>query len=188
MNAYDAFKMYTAIKLHFTSANYDYFKYHGGIKADPTKFEVRKDKYFFSKLAKIDNLELYLAVNFFEDKKLWVGKLLDNECRIRYDDTQKRLQSLTYNFKNEMSQFESLDDALNVSGGSYPKIFKAFNQRVVSKETIIIINNILNVYPYWDGHINDSVVWPRYRQNFLKYKNFFTYDKQKFLDILVDIG
>jgi hypothetical protein len=186
VNAFDAFKMYSAIKLHFTNKNYDYFKYHGGIRADASKFEVRKDKYFFGKLAKIDNLQIYLAVNFFEDKKLWVGKLLDNECRVRYEQTEKHLQALTYNFKNEMSQFESLDEALNISNGNYPKIFNEYKKGNVSKETIIIINNILNVYPYWDGHINDTVVWPMYREKFLKYKNFFTYDKQKFLDILVD--
>ena len=186
MNAFDAFKMYSSIKLHFSNKNYDYFKYRGGIKADPSKFEVRKDKYFFTKLSKIDNLELYLAVNFFEDNKLWVGKLLDGECRTCYDETQKYLQALSYNFKNEMSQFESLNEALNISNGNYPKIFNEYKRGTISKETIIIVNDLLNVYSYWDGNISDTVVWPRYKEKFLKYKNFFTYEKQKFLDILVD--
>ena len=50
MEAFQAYKTYVAIKNHFTSKTYDFFKYNGRTKASRSTFEKRNDKYFFSKL------------------------------------------------------------------------------------------------------------------------------------------
>ena len=51
MNEFEAYKEYIALKLHFTS-DYDYFKYNGKTNVTLHRFEERKDKYHYKRLAK----------------------------------------------------------------------------------------------------------------------------------------
>jgi hypothetical protein len=187
MSPIEAYKKYTAIKLHFTTDSYDYFKYNGSVRTDESKFDVRKDKYYFSKLAKQPNLEMYLAVNFFENPKLWVGQLVDNECKEVYAKTEKNMQSLSYNFQLEMSSFENLNQALNVYGGEYPKALKQYKAKQLTRETMCILHGVFNVFTYWSTQIDDKIVWPRLRDKFIKYEKFMSYDREKFKGILIDM-
>ena len=52
ITGYEAFGIYQALKLHFTTENFDYFKYNGKSKISVTSFENRKDKWFFYKLSR----------------------------------------------------------------------------------------------------------------------------------------
>ena len=51
MKAFDAYQVYTAIKLHFSSSRYDYFKFDGKTKVSIEKFLQRNDRYFFEKIS-----------------------------------------------------------------------------------------------------------------------------------------
>ena len=48
---FDVYKTYLAVKLHFTSDTYDYYKYDGKVNAKLDTFTKRKDRYFFHKLS-----------------------------------------------------------------------------------------------------------------------------------------
>ena len=67
MEAFDAYKTYLAIRLHFQSPNYDFVKYNGEIKCTKDSFMKRNDRYFFHKLSKRYNRPEYqdfLVANF----------------------------------------------------------------------------------------------------------------------------
>ena len=51
MEAYDAYKIYHALKLHFNS-EYDYNKYNGKAKVTVDSYLKRKDKPFFARVAR----------------------------------------------------------------------------------------------------------------------------------------
>ncbi len=51
MNGFEVYKLYLAIKLHFTSDSYNYFTFNGKTRTTLQSFEKRRDKYFFKKLA-----------------------------------------------------------------------------------------------------------------------------------------
>jgi hypothetical protein len=53
MDAFAAYKKYVALKLHFQQDNYDYFKFSGKAKVSREKFETRRDKYYFQRIAKL---------------------------------------------------------------------------------------------------------------------------------------
>ena len=44
ISGYEAFGIYQALKLHFTTDSYNYFKYNGKSNISVTVFENRKDK------------------------------------------------------------------------------------------------------------------------------------------------
>ena len=53
MTEFEAYIQFLALKLHFTSEHYDYFKYNGKHNATMASFEKRTDKRFFKRLAKL---------------------------------------------------------------------------------------------------------------------------------------
>jgi hypothetical protein len=178
MDAFEAYKKYLAIKLHFKQKSYDYFKYNGSVKTDKTKFEVRKDKYFFHKLSKRPNinLELFLVSNLKENPDIWVGDLFESKAHDTYLSAKKNIESLRYTFEREMLQFDSLDDALVVHGGDWPKILTAYRRGEVSAETMVIVMLVIKCFNYWDENISDTVVWPMMKQNIEKYSKFIAKD------------
>jgi hypothetical protein len=184
MDALETFQKYVAIKLHFQSS-YDYFKYQGKVRtATPKAFETRKDKYYFHKLSKKENLELFLASVFLTKRDVWVGNLFDEECQEIYIQTLKRIQSMEYTFTSDMSKFESLNDALNVSNGEYPKLLKEYQRGNICHETLVILNEQLGIFEYWSSAITDNFLWPTIRNKLEKYSRFVQYDKEKFKRIL----
>ena len=73
---FEVYKTYLAVKLHFTSASYDYIKYEGKINAKLDTFTSRNDRYFFHKLStryKQDEILDFFVANFAKDdkKKKW---------------------------------------------------------------------------------------------------------------------
>ena len=53
MEPFEVYQKYLALRTHFKSDSYDYFRYHGKLKGNRDKFETRKDKYHFYKLSKM---------------------------------------------------------------------------------------------------------------------------------------
>ena len=52
MQAYDAYKLYLGLKLHFQSDKYDFQRFNGGVRSSPESFYKSKDRWFFEKLIK----------------------------------------------------------------------------------------------------------------------------------------
>ena len=104
MTGYEAFSIYNALKLHFSTDSYDYFRYNGKSNISIEVFERRKEKYYFYKLSRRQDTEDYiqfLVSNFIVDNKLWVGKLFEDEALTIHKSRMAVIQSLTYNFQND---------------------------------------------------------------------------------------
>jgi len=185
-----AYALWNALKLHFTSDSYDYFKYHGKTNVSKQTFTTNKSKYQFYKLARKYNLEdlknFYIA-NFIEGKGDWVGDLLqDGESN--YTKWQKRQQSLTYTFENDImylfDKVDKPDDLLLVKSNEFPKLLQYLMSGSISIEAVIILNGIMKFIPMWNKQIYDDIVWPSWHRKIEKYTPFIQYDKNKFLHIL----
>ena len=79
MTGFEVYKMYLALKLHFTSDTYDYFQYGGTAKASQRSFDNRKDKFFFVKLSrKFKDYELrdFFVANMVAEDKVYPATLV----------------------------------------------------------------------------------------------------------------
>jgi len=192
ITGYEAFSLYQAIKLHFTTDSYDFHKYGGKSKVSVEAFENRKDKYFFYKLSRRlhdkDELTDFLVANFLQDDNCWVGNLLEETSETVYRERQKVLQSISYSFQNDCEKlFENVDNpnvVLQVENGEYPKLLSMTLQKVIQIETFCIINSLLNFLPKWDAKIDDTIRWPQYKRKVIKYTPFIKFDKDKCKQIL----
>ena len=190
MTGYEAFALYHSLKLHFTSSSYDYHKYNGKTNVSKDSFLKRKDKYSFYRLSrKYDLLELkdFLVANFVTYNVNWIGEIMGAEAEDAYTKWQKRNQSLTYNFNNDVTKVMESgnpEQCLKVVNGQYPQLYDMLGHDKITLESFVILNDILNFFPMWNKKIDDDIIWPSFRLKCEKYTPFIQYDKTKFKSIL----
>jgi hypothetical protein len=192
VTGYEAFGLYQAVKLHFTTDSYDFLKYGGKSRITVDVFENRKDKYHFYKLSRRltnkDDLIMFLVANFVNSDGIWVGDLLMEESEAIYRQRQRVIQSLSYIFENDCRKiFEGVDDPniiLRSEGGDYPKLLTMALRKEIEIETLCLLNKILHFMPLWSKRITDTIRWPEYRRKVEKYAAFIQADTVKYKLIL----
>ena len=127
-----AFALYNALHLHFTSNSYDYFRYNGKTNISKDSFARRKDKFHFYRLSrryKIDELREFYIANFVDSSIRWVGDISSAEGEDVYKKWQKRNQSLTYNFEQDIIHLMETENWLKVNNGQYPYLLEQAMQK-----------------------------------------------------------
>jgi len=186
-DAYDAYITYLALQRHFTSS-YDYFKYNGKVNATPQSFEIRKDKFQFYKLSKHNDYKNYIIANLVNtDKKIWVGDLLTNESDDIYKQWLKKIQSLSYHFKQEVSKLNTdFDSNFKVVDGQHPPLLNEVIAKRFSLEALIILDDVLDIFNHWNNKIGLQIIWERVYSKSIKYKPFLHYDRKVMKQTLLD--
>lgn len=189
MTGFEAYKLYLALKSHFTSKTYDYFKYNGVTRAKFESFEQRKDKYFFTKLAKKKDAMGFLVSLFVYGKKdMWIGDIVKNEeIDELYLKRQKIKESISYVFSNDLDKLDQdFLKNIKVVDGQHPYLLNLLLGEHINIETFIILNDLIKFVPYWNKHIEDQAIWPEVRLKCKKYQPFMEYNRDKCLKIFVD--
>jgi len=155
MSGIDCYRTYLAVSNHFKQKGYDFFKYNGKVNVKPSSYEIRKDKYFFEKASrkfKRDDFIKYLVANAVEGKT-WIGELLTPAQEISYKKWRKRIESLTYNFKEELSYISDKEEKFNnlfvIKDGRHPMLFRFYQRGNVSLETLVILDELVSFTKHW---------------------------------------
>ena len=184
---FDVYKTYLAVKLHFTTDTYDYYKYGGKVNTKLDTFTKRKDRYFFHKLstryAEADILDFFVS-NFLSDSKGWIGNLLQNDGRDVYLDYKKRKEAFAYHFKQDCGNIASdfsrrgilFDDGFIPISGQHPRVLRLLIQRKISYQTTIVLNHFLGFTKNWDKEITEKVVWPEISLKVARVKPFINFN------------
>ena len=164
MMPFDAYRCYLSLKNHFTKDKYDYHKYRGKTRATVQAFYKRKDRFWFEKFArqkKDKEVEEFFVSNFIystDPGTMWIGEMI-KEGEGRYQEWQKKVQSLSYVFKEEVNTLfdgKKVDEIFDCSGG-HPPILKSYLRGNTSLETMVICDRILEYRKDWDKKLNDPV-------------------------------
>ena len=189
----DAYRCYLALKNHFTKDHYDYIKYRGKTRATVQAFYKRKDRFWFEKFARSKNdkeVEEFFVSNFIystDPGTMWIGEMI-KEGEGRYQEWQKKVQSLTYIFKEEVNTLfegKKVDEIFDCSSG-HPLILKSYLSGSTSLETMVICDRILGYRKDWDKKLNDPV-WETVSRKIKKYSPFLNIDVPRYKKILKDI-
>ena len=192
MVPFDTYKTYLALKNHFTKDSYDYHKYQGKSRASLQSFYKRKDRYWFEKLSRQkDDKEIidFFVSNFTscsDPGSLWIGEMI-KEGESRYTSWQKRIQSLTYLFKQESQEiFEyGVETVFDCSKG-HPTLLKMFLSGQISIETLVIYDKIFLFGKNFDKKLKDPV-WETVSLKMKKYAPFLHIDVFHYKKILKEI-
>ena len=190
---YDAYKCYLSLKNHFTKDSYDYHKYCGKSRATVQSFYKRKDRFWFEKVVrqKTDKevVEFFVAnfVSCSDPQSLWIGEIM-KEGETRYKEWQKKVQSLSYLFKEESQQIFSqhkFEEVFDCSK-SHPILLKMFLSGKISLETMVIYDRIFLYGNNFDKKLKDPV-WESVSMKIKKYNPFLNIDVLKFRKILKEV-
>lgn len=176
MSGFDCYQTYLAVNNHFKQKSYDFFKYHGKISAKTASYEARKDKYFFEKASrrfKRDDFIKYLVANFTRGNT-WIGELLTPKTEIDFKKWRKRIESLTYNFKEELSQIHDKEENFNnlfvIEKGKHPYAFRLYQRGTVSLETLVLLDDLVHFTKHWSKH--DDIILNEVVELIHKYRPF----------------
>lgn len=190
MTPFDVYKTYLSLKSHFTKEKYDYHKYCGKTRAQLQSFYKRKDRYWFERLSRQKNdkevVDFFVSNFIFcnDPQSLWIGEII-KEGESRYDDWKKRMQSLSYIFKEETNELfgeYSFEDVFKCSKG-HPPILKNFLSGKISLETLVIYDRIFLFSKKFDKKLLDPI-WEMVSFKIKKYNSFLNIDIFKYRKIL----
>lgn len=194
MTPFDCYKTYVALKNHFTKNTFDYYKYCGKTRATLNSFYKRKDRYWFEKISRQksdDEVRDFFVSNFIsceDPQTLWIGEIIRNG-NTNYQSWQKRIQSITYIFKEEIqSNFNksNFDSMFKIEENRHPKIVKLYLSNKISIETLLILDKILGFSKHFDKKLDDPI-WQLISLRLKKYNPFLNIDVFKFKKILKEI-
>ena len=180
-DSFNAYVKFLALKKHFTTDNYDYFKYNGKVRANYETFMSRNDAYSFAKLAKKDDPEGLILSNLLINKNIWVRDLLDSEGEARYINWRKKIESLGYVFKSELAHLNDEYKQNFISrDGQHPLVMTLLLQKKISLETFTILAFMANIFSYWSEKVVDKHVSFDIINKSKKYKPFLDYEPNRF--------
>lgn len=190
-SGFASYIMFHAIKQHFTTKSYDFFKYNGKIKLNQDHFMKDKCKYSYYKLSRkydLDELRDFLVANFIDREIKWVGDITNEEGEASYFKWKKRNQSLTYIFtENVECLFDKVnkpDELLRIRSGNFPLLLEMTMQGSIEVETLCILNDIMKFLPMWDKKVDDDIIYPEWSRKIIKYTPFIHFDKDKYTNIV----
>ena len=189
MNGFEVYKIYLAIKLHFTSKNqsYDFHKHLGRTTARLETFTKRRDRYFFHKLSKSYNNSTivdYFLSNFVSNTNLWVGDIIGKSGDDTYKQWSKKIEALHYYYEQDIDYIlerkHKFDDLFIVKDGQHPPILKMFLSKRINFETFIILDDILSFTKQLNKKINEKVLWTKLYDRMIRYRAFLNYNLTKY--------
>ena len=193
MNGFEIYKVYLAVKLHFTSKNqsYDFHKHGGRTTARLETFTKRRDRYFFHKLSQSynsSNIVDYFVSNFVTNTNLWVGDIIGNSGDENYREWSKRIEALHYYYEQDIDYLlermsvndMTFDDIFTSKNGQHPPILKMVLSKRISIETFVILEDLLLFSKRLNEDISETVLWPKLYDRIVRYRPFLHYNITKY--------
>ena len=183
---FEVYRYYLALRLHFTTDQYDVVKQSGRVKASKQAFFKRKDLLAIRRVAETysdEEVVNFLVANFVSGDR-W-GGVFDVEAKSRYTQWKKRLESISYTFDQELDKLISAAETHNMNitecltTGHHPLALKMYLRQDLSIETLVILNNLTKFVDTLDVSLKDDLIWPDVSRIVKKYTPFLSYNKDK---------
>jgi len=179
----DAYKIYTALRLHFTTDNYDIRsgitpkKPKAGVKVNfKKKLEVLMKQYNYQQ----EDFINYLVANFLSGNEWGIFEPAGHDI---YMEWKRVHESLTYIYTQDISYLQGLvqlkEDLWDCSSG-HPVILKAYCGKKCRLETLVILNKLYRFNTEIDEHLVLDPVWNSVSRMIHKYSPFIKINKEKF--------
>ena len=194
MMPFDCYKTYIAMKSHFTKDSYDYQRYGNRLpRLKVTSFYKRKDRFFFEKMSRDfpdKEIEEFFIANFIsgtDPASVYMADIIKNG-RQTYKEWQKRNQSLSYTFKEDIENIfekKKVDDVFDCRKG-HPPILKSYLGKKTTLETMVICDIIFGYGKDFDKRLKDPV-WETVSRKIKKYTPFLNINVSRYKKILKEV-
>tara|TARA_B100000427_G_scaffold293608_1_gene271674 strand:- start:678 stop:1295 length:618 start_codon:yes stop_codon:yes gene_type:complete len=160
MDPFDVYKIYLALKLHFTTESYDITKHKYAAKGKKETFLKRKDLTVLRKLARdFRRQEIIdiLVANFVSGDR-W-GGMFDVEAMETYKKWKANKERLAYTFEQDLNSIQLRMEKDNIEDATiddqHPLILKMLLGKQIALETVVILNKAVN---FIDDYNDDLIL------------------------------
>ena len=177
MTSYDVYKLYAALRLHFTDPKYDITVTKGRMRNLRQSFDKRKDTQYMYKLAneytRSEIIDILVA-NFVagsDTANIYTGNFIEN-----YKNYLTRRKRMLYNLDTDLDNIlfrMEKEESKSAMEGTHPLIFRMYMGGDIQIETLVIMEKL---YPYVEDYANDFVL-EHICLLVKKYKPFVRFDK-----------
>jgi len=122
-----------------------------------------------------------------DPETLWIGEMI-KEGEGRYQNWQKKIQSLSYFFKEEsqvLFEENKFQDVFKCSKG-HPVLLKKYLSGQLSLETLVLLDKVFSYSKNFDKKLQDPV-WETVSRRVKKYNPFLNIDVLGYRKILKEI-
>ena len=196
MHGVEVYRMYLAMKQHFSNPNFDFFQYNGQVKAKETTYQQRNDFWFFETIAKklsSEEVQDFLLASFIQaddPTKVWIGDI-KRTGKDRWLAYQKQRQSMSYLVEQDLSSVveyletekDSFNDLFAALGSHHPPLLKLHIKRRISLDTLVVMDICLGFSKVWDKKLKDPL-WESLSLKIKKYKSFLSINTDKYKKIM----
>ena len=177
LNPSDCYAIYLALKAHFRSSKYDFFKYKHTTFSSHS-FDRRKEKKYFQLAAhnykKNDFIQIFVS-NYVIHGDFWIGDIIKPETIETWKGWLGRIQNYPYWFavdcRKLMQNSQKMSEVLVCSSYQHPKIFQMILGKEIMVETFIILDKILRFSDHY-GALSNDVFWNNFKLKINKYEPF----------------
>lgn len=184
MTTTEAYKIYTALRLHFTTDNFDIRNGvpprapKSGVKtAFSKKLEQMMKRYNYNSETFIE----FLVSNFLSGQE-W-GAIFEPTGHEVYMEWKKIQERLTYEVAQDIDflsmQVNTVDELWECSS-DHPIILKAYCGKKSRLETLVILNKLYKFKEQVDNKLKGDPVWDATSRMIYKYSPFVHINKEKF--------
>ena len=192
MQAYEVYRLYMALKLHFTTESYDITVTKGAVKSSESAFLKRRDVFLFRKLAKkfVARQEIinYFVANFAAGDKN--GGIFSADADDIYEKWKGRQDRLSYMFTNDINRLlieaeKAEQDPFVSVNNQHPIIIKMLLGNKISLETVIILDKLLDFRYNVNTELLNDFIWNDLNLLIIKYRPFVRFDRSKFSQLWI---
>jgi hypothetical protein len=183
MDGLQAFKYYTAVKLHFTTEKFDVFVNKGKINCSRAAFERRNDRILFEKLADKFSTDREL-IQFFVANFAYgnTGVVYSQDSDEYFTLWMKRKESISRVFETDLHKIVTHLELNKLSGADLfsiddvPELLKLYLSNEITVETMCIIETL---DPYLDDWQPYVMLWGDTFRLIQKLKRFVPFKQDK---------
>ena len=189
------YRMYLAMKQHFSKDNFDFFQYNGQVNAKEETYQKRNDFWFFETLARkhtkdeIQEILLSTFVHSEDPSKVWIGDLRSTgkDCWVVWKKLQESLSYIVEQDLDTMVEYmeaqgHSFNNLFETMGG-HPALLRLYIKRRLNLETLIVMDIVLGYTKRWDKEMKDPL-WESLSMKIRKYKPFLSINRDKYLNMM----
>ena len=171
MDGFKAYKLYMALKLHFTSPSYNVFERRGRLKGTYEKYLQRPDYGLFEKVGHKWNERdyiRYIAANFMYRNPNVIYDEEDGQAN--YTEYNRRKQSITKIFA---------DDVQKIVDSKCKDVLQLYLQGKVTIETMVILDSFDDIVAKARQKESNVLMWGDDLLRIEKAKGFVKYNPNK---------
>ncbi len=186
MTPFQVYKLYVAVKIHFTSEKYDIFERRGAVKCTEEGFHSVRGRGRFDQLARNVLKEPRDAVQFFVANQAYGTNIFEHaESMASWVRWQRNKEMMTQLVLDDIHRLWDLyTPASDVFKGDFPDAIKLMNRGELNIESLVILDRFFHFsdWPNW----KNNLIYPKISVKLNKLQKFITVNEKTIMEELYE--